>query len=134
MLTDAQSKQPTWDYHSLEYLKSINELPIPHNQNNPYVDAFWKWWPELRTTLKTLRVTGGEPLMSKDTFKLLSEIQKHPMPDLELGINTNLNAPEQAWQKLIEFIKKNEQENLVKKITLYVVGQINVPYRNSSNS
>ena len=114
MLTDAQSKEPTWDYHSLGYLESINELPIPHNQNNPYVEAFWKWWPDLRTTLKTLRVTGGEPLMSKDTFKLLNEIEKHPMPDLELGINTNLNAPEQAWQKLIEFIKKNEQENLVK--------------------
>jgi len=119
MLTDAQSKQSTWDYHSLGYLESINELPMPHNQNNPYVDAFWKWWPDLRKTLKTLRVTGGEPLMSRDTFKLLSEIEKHPMPDLELGINTNLNAPEQAWQKLIEFIKKNEQENLVKKITLY---------------
>jgi hypothetical protein len=34
-------------------------------------------------------------------------------------MNTNLNAPEKNWQQLIEFIKKNEDKNLVKKITLY---------------
>ena len=28
-------------------------------EENPYVDAFWEWWPELRKTLNILRVTGG---------------------------------------------------------------------------
>jgi organic radical activating enzyme len=119
MLIDTDSKEQSWNYHGLDYLKSINELPIPAKDYNPYVEAFWKWWPELKTTLKTLRVTGGEPLMSKDTFKLLKLIEEEPMPELELGINTNLNAPEKNWQQLIEFIKKNEDKNLVKKITLY---------------
>lgn len=119
MLMDAQTKEKHWDYHSLGWLKSIDELPIPHNQHNPYVEAFWKWWPELRTNLKTLRVTGGEPLMSKDTFKLLREIEENPMPDLQLGMNTNLNAPEKNWQALIDFIKRNEDQGLVNKITLY---------------
>ena len=110
---------PNWDYHSLDYLKSKDELPIPHKDHNPYVEAFWKWWPELRNNLKTLRVTGGEPLMAKDTFKLLKELENIPAPEMQLGINTNLNAPQKNWEQLIDFIKKNEQENLVKKITLY---------------
>jgi len=119
MLIDANSKEQSWNYHGLDYLKSINELPIPVKDYNPYVEAFWKWWPELKDNLKTLRVTGGEPLMSKDTFKLLQRIEEQPMPDLQLGMNTNLNAPEKNWQQLIDFIKKNEDKNLVKKITLY---------------
>ncbi len=119
MLVDATSKELSWNYHGLDYLEHIDEMPIPEKDPNPYVDAFWKWWPELKNSIKTLRVTGGEPLMSKDTFKLLQLIEKDPMPELQLGMNTNLNAPEKNWQQLIRFIKKNEQENLVKKITLY---------------
>ena len=33
-------------------------------ENNPYVDAFWRWWPELSKELEEIRVTGGEPLMT----------------------------------------------------------------------
>jgi len=35
------------------------------NETNPYVEAFFKWWEtDLHKTLRQLRVTGGEPLMS----------------------------------------------------------------------
>jgi hypothetical protein len=37
--------------------------PIPHKEYNPYVEAFWKWWPDLYPELKHFRMTGGEPLM-----------------------------------------------------------------------
>ena len=34
-------------------------------QENPYVEAFFKWWEsDLHRTLDELRITGGEPLMS----------------------------------------------------------------------
>ena len=43
-----------------------------YQEYNPYVDAFWKWWEsDLHKTLQELRVTGGEPLMSADMWKLL---------------------------------------------------------------
>ena len=43
---------------------------MPVTQTNPYVDAFWRWWPDLYKDLHTFRITGGEPLMSQDTWKV----------------------------------------------------------------
>lgn len=108
-----------WSYHDVEWLKKTDQLPIPHRDHNPYVEAFWKWWFELRKTLKYLRVTGGEPLMCRDTFKLFEELKCNPIKDLDFSINTNLNAPEEAWKKLIDFIKHNEDSPCVKKFTIF---------------
>lgn len=118
-LYDLDSKERHWNYHSLDWLKSIDELPFKNSEKNPYVDAFWEWWPELRNEIKHLRVTGGEPLMTKDTFRLLDEIRYNPISDLDFSLNTNLNAPEANWQKFIDFIKANEDNNIVKKLTVY---------------
>ena len=42
------------------------------SDTNPYVEAFFKWWEsDLHKTLRELRITGGEPLMSGHTWKLL---------------------------------------------------------------
>ena len=43
----------------------INWFKIYEEENNPYVDAWWKWWPEVSKTLHILRITGGEPLLQK---------------------------------------------------------------------
>lgn len=119
MLYDDTSHEKQWEYHSLEWARRQGELPYKNRDFNPYVNAFWQWWPELRKELRQLRITGGEPLMAKDTFKLLTEIENNPVPDLELSINTNLNAPEKNWQQLINFIKRNEDNNIVKKLTIF---------------
>ena len=62
------------NFNNLDYLKSTDQMPIPHNKKNPYVDAFWKWWPDLYKDLHTFRITGGEPLLAKDTFDVLDFI------------------------------------------------------------
>jgi organic radical activating enzyme len=79
-----------------------------HNEYNPYVEAFWKWWPELSKNLKNLRLTGGEPLLSKDVWSLLEKLENDPNlnPNLSLGINTNLNVPKELIEKLIGFINR----------------------------
>ncbi len=98
---------------SIEELKKFEKMPLPSNQPNPYVAAFWKWWPELHRSLKVFRITGGEPLLSKDTFRILDYLLIHPSPDLELAINTNLCVP----KKLIaSFIQKLELLLTAKKI------------------
>ena len=54
----------------------INErLPIPQSKDNPYVDAFWKWWPELYPELEHFRMTGGEPLMDKNTYRVFDSVK-----------------------------------------------------------
>jgi len=48
-----------------------HEVPIPEREENPYIEAFWKWFPEAVTHMHTFRITGGEPLLSKHTFKVV---------------------------------------------------------------
>jgi organic radical activating enzyme len=61
---------------------------------NPYVEAFHKWWDsDLHRTLKELRITGGEPLMSGDTWKLLDWFKTNKgKSSTRLAINSNLGA------------------------------------------
>ena len=68
---------------------------------NPYIKAFWEWWPELSKELRTLRVTGGEPLMRTDVWKLIDLFAEEKY-QFELGINSNLGAKKAIIDKLID--------------------------------
>jgi hypothetical protein len=63
-------------------------------ETNPYVEAFFKWWEtDLHKTLQELRITGGEPLMSGDTWKLLDWFKVNKgRSQTRLAINSNLGA------------------------------------------
>jgi len=108
-------------YNNLEDLRAKNEMPYKHSEDNPYVEAFWKWWPELYRDLHTFRITGGEPLLSKDTFKVLDYISEHweENPNLSLAINTNLSVPKKLMDKLLEKAKDLTENNKVKELILF---------------
>lgn len=113
---------PTVDnFNNLEYLNKIGQMPILNTEENPYVDSFWEWWPELYRNLHTFRITGGEPLLVKDTWQILDFIinESNPNRELKLGINSNLGSPDELIDKLIEKIKIIEDNNLVKELILY---------------
>ena len=61
---------------------------------NPYVAAFFKWWEsDLHRTLQELRITGGEPLMSGETWKLLDWFKNNKGKSrTRLAINSNLGT------------------------------------------
>jgi hypothetical protein len=61
---------------------------------NPYVDAFHAWWEsDLHRTLKELRITGGEPLMSGETWRLLEWFKQNKgRSQTRLAINSNLGT------------------------------------------
>ena len=63
-------------------------------ETNPYVEAFHKWWEsDLHRTLKELRITGGEPLMSGDTWKLLEWFKTNKgKSQTRLALNSNLGT------------------------------------------
>jgi hypothetical protein len=88
-------------------------------EENPYVDAFWKWWPELRKTLNIMRVTGGEPTMHTSTWKLLKEIDNDPMPWLELNINSNLGTKTALVEKLSTSVKTLCDEGKIRSFKLF---------------
>ena len=116
------SGYPTLDnFNSFDWLKNENKFPLKQTEYNPYVDAFWKWWPELYKDLHTFRITGGEPLMSKDTWDVLDFIleNSNPNKNLKLAINSNLGVPDKLIDKLIEKIKKIEDEGRVKELIIF---------------
>jgi organic radical activating enzyme len=88
-------------------------------EENPYVDAFWEWWPELRKTLNILRVTGGEPTMHTSTWKLLKQIDADPMPWLELNINSNLGTKTALIERLSDSVKKLCDEDKLESFKLF---------------
>lgn len=88
-------------------------------EENPYVDAFWEWWPELRKTLNIMRVTGGEPTMHTSTWKLLNKIEEEPMPWLELNINSNLGTKTALVEKLSTSVKKLCDEEKIRSFKLF---------------
>ena len=87
-----------------------------NNENNPYVNAFWEWFPDALNHLKVLRITGGEPTMSKDTWKLLDYLIQNPK-NIEVAINTNLGVPESLINRLI--FKINQLKEVGIKVDVY---------------
>jgi len=117
---ESKGAYPTSDkFNNLEWLKQQNKMPIPNREHNPYVDAFWKWWPELYKSLKVFRITGGEPLMSKDTFRVLDYINDNPNTDLELAINSNGCVPNKLFDQYIDKMKRITLDNKIGLTRLY---------------
>jgi len=106
-------------FNNLDWIKQQQKTPIPEREKNPYVDAFWKWWPDLYPDLHTFRITGGEPLMTRHTFKVLDYVIENPNPNLELSINSNLVIPNVLLDKLIEKAKRIQGEGCIKEFKIY---------------
>ena len=106
----------TSDFNNLENLVNEGKMPFKASDPNPYVDAFWEWWPELYRDLDTFRITGGEPLLSKDTWGVLDYIieQENPNRELHLAINSNLGVPDNLIDRFIEKINRIEDQQRVK--------------------
>jgi organic radical activating enzyme len=79
--------------------------PIPHSQPNPYVDAFWEWWPTLYPQLKHFRMTGGEPLMDKNTYKVFDYVLALPNPELHLNVTSNFSVEPELFNKYLGYVK-----------------------------
>jgi organic radical activating enzyme len=98
-------------HNDLSYFEQQGLMPLKvQHKDNPYVTAFWNWWPQLYRKLEVFRITGGEPLMDVNTFKVLDYIYQNPNQWLELSITSNLCPPtDLLMDKFLEKIKKLEQ-------------------------
>ena len=109
------------NFNNLDWFKSQDKMPYKYSEDNPYVNAFWEWWPELAPKLHTLRLTGGEPLLSKDVWKVIDKVIENPNPKLVFCVNTNLLVPDPLIDKLIT--KLNQLDGKVKEIQIFSSGE-----------
>jgi organic radical activating enzyme len=106
-------------FNGLQWIKEVGKMPRPNREDNPYVEAFWKWWPTMYTSLQQFRITGGEPLLAKDTFKVLDYIIANPNPNLEVSINSNLCVPPELFDRFVDKLKNITENRLLKKIQVF---------------
>ena len=106
-------------HNSIDYFKQIGQYPIPNREVNPYVDAFWEWWPELYPKLQNFRMTGGEPLMDKNTFRVLDYVIENGRPDLEMAVTTNASVPDKLWNKFVDKVSFISEYNKLKRFRAF---------------
>ena len=97
----------------------IDWFKIHEEETNPYVDAWWRWWPEVRKTLTILRITGGEPLLQQSTWRLLDDLEINPLPNLELNINSNFGVKSILIDRLIEKVNNLINAGCIKNFKIF---------------
>lgn len=105
-------------HNDLSWMKEKNVWPN-NSPDNPYVKAFWEWFPTVYNKLHTFRMTGGEPLMDKNTFKVFDYVKQNPKNDLHLSITSNCCPPGQQWSKFIEDLKELAEKDAIDHFMLY---------------
>ena len=52
-------------------------------------------------------MTGGEPTMDKNTYKVFDWVLDNPKPDLHLNVTSNFCPPnEKLWEKYLDYVKR----------------------------
>ncbi len=93
---------------------------IPAREHNPYVEAFWSWWPTLYPELKHFRMTGGEPLLDRNTYRVFDYVLANPKPDLHLNVTSNFSVDQKSWERYLDYVKRLCQEGNLEHFMQYV--------------
>jgi len=104
---------------STSHRQDIDYFELYEEDNNPYIKAWWDWWPEVSKTLNILRITGGEPLMHRSTWRLFDELENDPKPHIQLEINSNMGVKNVMVKRLVERINKLKEKNCIRSFKLY---------------
>jgi len=97
----------------------IDWFNVYEEETNPYVEAWWRWWPEVSKMLTILRITGGEPLLQASTWKLLDDLAVNPLPNLELNINSNFGVKPILIDRLVEKVNALIANNCIKDFKVF---------------
>ena len=107
----------TYNQYGIEFLKSGTYYGP--KEDNPYIEAFWKWWPSLRNDLHTLRITGGEPLMNPGAMQFFDLLETEPAPHLEITLNSNLGVTFDRVDRLLERVNSLVSQKKIRKFSFF---------------
>ena len=96
---------PTSTVHNSPEHFSGSRRIIPAREHNPYVEAFWRWWPTLYPSLEHFRMTGGEPLMDRNTYRVFDYVMANPSKKLHLNVTSNFSVEPELFKRYIDSVK-----------------------------
>ena len=96
---------PTSTVHNSPDHFSGSRRIIPAREHNPYVEAFWQWWPRLYPALEHFRMTGGEPLMDRNTYRVFDYVLENPSKKLHLNVTSNFSVEPELFKKYLGYVK-----------------------------
>jgi arginine/lysine/ornithine decarboxylase len=64
-------------------------------------------------------MTGGEPLMDKNTFRMFDYVKQHPKEDLHLSITSNCCPPGDQWSKFMASLKEMTDADAIDHFMLF---------------
>lgn len=85
-----------------------------------YREAFFKWLPTILDELQVIRLTGGEPLLSRHFWNFLKLLKTLPSENLNLVVNSHMSHGEALLNRFISELKELKVLNKFKKFDLYV--------------
>ena len=74
--------------------------------SDQYFNRYLEWLDQNVQHLTRLAIQGGEPMLQKNLWKILDFLKEKVNPNLEISINTNLNAPTEKIQQYVETVKE----------------------------
>ena len=101
------------------YPDSETQKSLSEQESHIYIKAFWKWLPDIYPNLRVLRLTGGEPFLSEETFRFLDYIREHPNKWMNIEFNTNLSFPTTILHRFFKAFEKIPK-NHYREVTLYI--------------
>ena len=107
----------TYNQYGIEFMS--NGTYYGPKDNNPYIEAFWRWWPSLKNDLDTLRITGGEPLMNPGAMQFFDLLESEPSPHLEITLNSNLGVTFDRVDRMLERIQSLLDQKKIRKFSFF---------------
>jgi len=73
----------------------------PGSTKQEYLDAWLKWWPMIKDKVQLLKISGGEPLMSKNFWQFIESLGA--APNLSIAINSNFSVSSSLVKRFAAF-------------------------------
>lgn len=86
--------------HYQKDMDELNEMIAP-----PDMNLFWAWFDSVADSLESIRVSGGEPLMHEEVFRVF-KMMTDLNPEVECVVHTNLCQKPVVMQRFIDKIAK----------------------------
>jgi organic radical activating enzyme len=101
-------------------IRGLKNLQFEDNyENSELIKRFDQWFYEVLPGIRLLKITGGEPFLSRQTFELMDRLSQSSHPHLTLGINSNLSLPEDKWDRFLSYLEKIEKSHGVDRFYLH---------------